>query len=87
MDGSASRPRHCLYLEQAREVVRGNERTYRQAERLADGVLHTLHPVQDPHHAKQKSTRFVLPSRLICYFTRLHTDSALVPVEVAGFVL
>jgi hypothetical protein len=40
-----------------------------------------------PHHAKQKSTRFVLPSRLICYFTRLHTDSALVPVEVAGFVL
>ena len=47
MDGSASRPRHCLYLEQAREVVRGNERTYRQAERLADGVLHTLHPVQD----------------------------------------
>jgi hypothetical protein len=47
MDGSASRPRHCLYLEQAREVVRGNERTYRQAERLADGVLHTLHSVQD----------------------------------------
>ena len=47
MDGSASRPRQCLYLEQAREVVRGNERTYRQAERLADGVLHTLHPVQD----------------------------------------
>jgi hypothetical protein len=47
MDGSASRPRHCLYLEQAREVVRGTERTYRQAERLADGVLHTLHPVQD----------------------------------------
>ena len=26
-DGSASRPRYCLYLEQAREVVRGNERT------------------------------------------------------------
>ena len=24
---------------------------------------------------------------LVRYFTRLHTDSALVPVEVAGFVL
>ena len=43
--------------------------------------------MHDPHHAKQKSTRFVLPTRLIRYFTRLHTESALVPVEVAGFVL
>ena len=46
MDGSASRPRHCLYLEQAREVVRGNERTYRQAERLADGC--PAHPASCP---------------------------------------
>jgi hypothetical protein len=45
--------------------------------------------MHDPHHAKQKSTRsFAGVDRgLVRYFTRLHTDSALVPVEVAGFVL
>ena len=43
-------------------------------------------PTQTQHDAKQKSTGSGR-SRLIRYFTRLHTDSALVPVEVAGFVL